>query len=40
MKSVEIIDNGNGTYSLRVFDTIVFTGTRSECEQREDQESK
>ncbi len=36
--AVEIIDNGNGTYSLRVFDTIVFTGTRSECEARAEQE--
>lgn len=34
MKAIEIIDNGDGTYSLRVFDTIVITGSREECEQR------
>ena len=38
MKSVEIIENSNGTYSVRVFDTLVFTGTREECEQRVEQE--
>ena len=34
MDSVEIINNGDGTHSLRVFDTIVFTGTLQECKDR------
>ncbi len=38
MKSVEIIDNGNGTHSVRVYFIIVFTGTYIECCQRADQE--
>ena len=38
MKSVEIIDNGDGSYSVRVYYIIVFTGTRQECENRANQE--
>lgn len=37
MKSVEIINNG-GSYSVRVYGTIVFTGTHQECEERASQE--
>jgi len=37
-KSVEIIDHGDGTYSVRVYDTIVFIGTHAECEARAGQE--
>ncbi len=40
MKSVEIINNGNGTYSLRVFDTIVLTGSLEECKFRAQQEAE
>ncbi len=40
MKPVEIISNGDGTYSVRVFDTIIFTGTREECDFRVSQESQ
>jgi len=36
MKSVEIIYNG--TYSVLIYNVIVFTGTRSECERRVNQE--
>ena len=36
--AVEIIDNHDGTYSVRVYDAIVFTGAQSECEQRAAQE--
>ncbi len=39
-KSVEIINNGDGTYSVRVFDSVVCTGTREECELRVEQESQ
>lgn len=39
LKSVEIINNGDGTCSLRVFETVVLTGTRFECEQRAGQEA-
>lgn len=34
MDNVEIINNSDGTFSLRVFDRIVMTGTREECELR------
>lgn len=37
MKPVEIIYNRDGTYSVRVYDVIVFTGTRTECEARAQQ---
>ena len=38
MKAVEITDNRDGTYSVRVYATIVFTGTLDECEARVGQE--
>jgi len=38
MNAVEIINNNDGTYSVRVFLIIVFTGTLQECEFRVSQE--
>gem|GEM_PF-3830157 len=38
MKSVEIINNHDGTYSVRVYAIVVFTGTLAECETRADME--
>ena len=38
MKSVEIINNSDGTYSVRVYDIIIFTGSLTECERRADRE--
>ncbi len=38
MKAVEIINNGDGTNSVRVYDLIVFTGTYQECLDRAEQE--
>lgn len=34
MKPVEIIDNGDGSYAVRVYEIVVFVGTREECESR------
>lgn len=38
MKSVEILNNGNGSWSVRVYAIIVFTGTYQECVSRAAQE--
>jgi hypothetical protein len=31
MRSVRIIENGNGTYSAYIFDTCIYTGTYDDC---------
>ncbi len=38
MNAVELIDNHDGTFSLRVYDLIVCTGTLEECRRRESEE--
>lgn len=35
MQPTEIIRNNDGTYSLRVYATVVITGTLDECRARE-----
>jgi len=37
--SVEIINNHDGTHSVRVYDVIVFTGSLAECRLRAEQEA-
>ncbi len=37
-KAVEIIENADGTYSVRVYGRIIFTGTRADCDLRVDQQ--
>lgn len=40
MNSVELINNGDGTWSVRVYNLIVQIGTREECQLRIDQEGE
>ncbi len=35
-KAVEIIENADGSYSVLVYGTIIFTGTRANCDLRAD----
>jgi hypothetical protein len=34
MKSVEIIQNSDGSFSLLVYGQVILTGTREQCEER------